>query len=132
MPVRPGAVQRDTQQRRAIRKVLVEAAGPMGPEEILREAQRLVPALGIATVYRNLKTLVEEGWLEVVELPGGPARYEVEERPHHHHFLCKGCGQAFDIHRCPPAIESLAPAGFRVEGHEIVLHGYCPGCPPRP
>jgi len=79
-------------------------------------------------VYRNLKLLTEEGWLSPVELPGSPVRYELSERPHHHHFLCHVCDQAFDVHACPPSVESMAPAGFAVESHEIILYGRCPTC----
>ena len=90
--------------------------------------QRLVDSLGLATVYRNIKILYEEGWLAEVDLPGGGTRYELAERPHHHHFLCRVCDQAYDVHRCPDRIDQLAPAGFTVDSHEITLFGVCATC----
>ena len=69
-------MQRDTRQRRAIRAVFQDSARPLSPEEVLQAAQAEAPTLGLATVYRNLKGLVEEGWLVPVALPGAAPRYE--------------------------------------------------------
>jgi len=121
-------MERDTKQKRAIRGAFEETGRPLGPEDVLREAQRDVPSLGIATVYRNISTLLKEGWLVPVELPGEVTRYELSHRPHHHHFLCRTCEQAFDVHACPPGVDALAPKGFRVDAHELVLYGICASC----
>lgn len=120
--------QRDTRQRRAIRAVFLDGAGPLTPDDVLERAQVLAPTLGLATVYRNVKILAEEGWLAEVELPGGGMRYELAARPHHHHFMCRACDKAFDIHRCPEAVEDMAPEGFEVDDHEVILFGRCPAC----
>ena len=121
-------MQRDTRQRRAIRTAFSDAGRPLTPDEVLALGQRSVPSLGLATVYRNIRALVTEGWLAEVALPGGGVRFELAERPHHHHFLCRSCDQAFDVHHCPESIEDIAPAGFRVDGHELVLYGQCAAC----
>lgn len=121
-------MQRDTRQRRAMRRVFMSAGRPLTPEEILEQGQQIVPSLGLATVYRYVKTLTANAWLAEVELPGGGVRYELAERPHHHHFLCRSCDQAFDVHRCPEEIEELAPDGFRVDDHELILYGSCAAC----
>jgi Fur family ferric uptake transcriptional regulator len=121
-------VLRDTQQRRAIRRVFLSAANPLTPDDVLKWAQDVIPSLGIATVYRTLKMLTEEGWLAAVELPGGTIRYEIAARPHHHHFVCLGCAQAFDMHGCPQDVDRLAPQGFTVEAHALILYGRCAAC----
>lgn len=121
-------MERDTRQRRAIREVFSRERRPLSTEEVLAAGQGLVPSLGIATVYRNIKTLLGEGWLHLVELPGEPPRYEQGGRPHHHHFICRECEQAYDVEACPEDVERMAPAGFLVESHEFVLYGRCPGC----
>lgn len=121
-------MQRDTRQRRAIRRVFANIERPLTAQEVLERGQRIVPSLGLATVYRALKSLVREGWLSAVELPGEGLRYELAERPHHHHFLCRSCDQAFEVHHCPEELEQLAPDGFEVEGHELILFGRCAPC----
>ena len=125
-PSAPGL--RDTPQRRAIRAALLDAGRPLTPEEVLSAGRVRVPSLGIATVYRNLKVLYEEGWAATVELPGEPVRYERAGKPHHHHFFCRACEQAFEVEGCPGGLRAVLPDGFELESHEVVLYGRCPGC----
>lgn len=122
---------RDTKQRQAIRRALEEADRPLSPNEVVTEAQREIPRLGIATVYRTIKDLVEEGWLAAVELPGLPPRYEVAGKHHHHHFHCRGCDATFEVDGCVEDLKLHLPKGFEVDDHTVVLHGRCPGCAAR-
>ena len=91
MPV----LARKTRQKDAIRSAFLHADRPLSPEEILTLAQASVSGLSIATVYRNVGGLVEEGWLTPVELPGEARRYERAGKEHHHHFSCRSCGKVF-------------------------------------
>jgi len=119
---------RRTEQKSAIRRVLEVADRPLSPREILDEARRFVPGLGIATVYRNLKALLTDGFLTPVELPGKTNRYELAGKQHHHHFHCRTCDRVFEVLSCPPGLERMTPAGFRLSGHELVLFGECAQC----
>lgn len=121
-------LERSTQQRTAIMAVFRDSLHPLLPADVLNLASQRCPGLGIATVYRTIKALLAEGWLQTVNLPGETARYELQDRPHHHHFQCRSCGQVFDIPGCPGSLEHLAPAGFRVDGHELTLYGHCHNC----
>lgn len=121
-------MERTTRQRDAIRQALVQAGRPLLPTEILAAAQAEVPALGIATVYRNLKQLAEAGEIQSVELPGEAPRFEPGGRHHHHHFSCTVCHRVFDVHACPGDMQKLAPPGFAVERHELTLYGRCGEC----
>lgn len=119
---------RNTEQRRAIRRVMQESGRPLSPREILNLARAEVPGLGIATVYRAVKGLVADGWVRVVDLPGAPSRYEVTGKGHHHHFHCRTCDRLYEVDECPGALRDLAPPGFTVHEHEIILYGVCAGC----
>ncbi|RCW75905.1 Fur family transcriptional regulator [Pseudorhodoferax soli] len=121
-------MERSTRQRDAIRQALVQAGRPLLPTEILAAAQIEVPALGIATVYRNLKQLAEAGEVQSVELPGEAPRFEPGGHHHHHHFSCTACHRVFDVHACPGDMHKLAPPGFAVERHELTLYGRCDEC----
>ncbi len=126
-----GTVQtetRQTQQRVAIHDAFSSERRPLSPQEALEVAQRTVPGLGIATVYRAIKRFVSDGVLVPVELPGAASRYELAGLGHHHHFQCRGCDRVYDVEGCPPRIAELAPEGFELEAHEIVLHGLCADC----
>ena len=121
---------RRTRQRDSIRDVFLSADGPLNPAEVLARAQAETPRLGIATVYRTLKLLVDEGVLRTVDLPGDTARYELVNRPHHHYFQCHDCGVVLNIYACPGSLKALAPEGCVVETHEVWLAGKCAECAP--
>jgi Fur family ferric uptake transcriptional regulator len=63
-----------------------------------------------------------------VEIPGQMPRYELADKGHHHHFLCRVCGEVFELEKCLARIKTMAPPRFRVEGHEIILYGSCEVC----
>jgi Fur family ferric uptake transcriptional regulator len=124
-------MERSTRQRTAIHAAIVAAKRPLLPQEILALAQEAVKGLGIATVYRNIKALVDGGEIQTVNLPGDSPRYESSAQSHHHHFQCRQCSQVFDVHDCPGDLRSLAPQGFIVDGHELTLYGRCADCAPQ-
>jgi len=120
-------MERDTRQRRAIRRAFETSGRPLSPREVRAAAHRHAPTLGLATVYRNLRSLVEEGWLVPVEVPGEPARYEPAGKRHHHHFRCRRCDRLFELGGCRRPVPR-APRGFVVESHELTLFGRCAAC----
>ena len=120
--------QRNTRQREAIRRSFERAERPLSPEQVLKAARAEARGLGIATVYRNIKTLLNEGWLESVDLPGESAVYERAGKPHHHHFHCEQCSRVFELNGCVPKINKLANRNFSVSRHELVLYGLCEEC----
>jgi Fur family ferric uptake transcriptional regulator len=123
-----GASTRQTPQRNAVREALAGGSGPMSAKEILDAAAAQAPGIGMATVYRALKLLADEGLVAIVEIPGQPPRYELTGQGHHHHLYCRGCSKVFEIMQCPGDFADLCPPGFKVEGHELVLFGLCPEC----
>jgi Fur family ferric uptake transcriptional regulator len=105
-------MERNTRQRSAIRDAIAQADRPLLPQEVLEAAQHEVPGLGIATVYRNLKALVQEGELQPVNLPGENPRFELVGHQH----------------ACPGDLGRLAPQGFTVDDHDLTLYGRCKDC----
>lgn len=122
------SVQRNTRQRAAIRNVFLRNERPLTAQEVLDLAQEEVRGMGLATVYRTLKTLVEERWISTVEIPGEAPRYEISGKGHHHHFLCDSCGELYEIKACLNDFAHLTPQGFTLRSHEIFLYGTCSRC----
>jgi Fur family ferric uptake transcriptional regulator len=120
-------MERSTKQRTAIEDALKKLGRPLLPQELLAEAQKSVPNLSLATIYRNIKGLVADGVVDVVSLPGETDRYEIH-RHHHHHFHCNSCQQVTDIDACPGDLSKLLPRGYLLEEHQITLYGTCPAC----
>jgi Fur family ferric uptake transcriptional regulator len=120
--------QLNTRQKTAIRDAFIEADRPLSPDEVLEGAQRHHPSLGKATVYRNIQSLVDEGWLQPVEIPGDSTRYELSGKEHHHHFQCNRCKKLYELEGCLPSFKLKVPRGFRTTGHEFFLYGLCSQC----
>ena len=125
-------MERSTRQRSAIRSAIDAAGRPLSTQEVLDAAQSDVPAMGMATVYRNVKLLVDAGEIAVVTLPGESPRYEAAQHAHHHHFQCDVCKRVFDVHGCPGDLANLASPGFKVTRHEVTLYGECAECAASP
>jgi len=119
---------RMTDQRRAIMAAFRLGERPLSPGEVLALASKNVRSINLTTVYRNLKALVDGGEVVAVTVLGKSMRYELSGLDHHHHFLCKVCDRLFDVPGCPSSIRKLAPRGFKVTGHELMLTGRCNSC----
>jgi Fur family ferric uptake transcriptional regulator len=126
------SMKRNTSQRDAIRHVIIQADRPLSTGEIFDLARDRIPRLGIATVYRTLKSLKEEGSIREVDLPGQSSRWELANKDHHHHFLCRTCDKLFEIEGCPGDLGNLLPPGYAMEEHSILLEGKCRDCQVRP
>ncbi len=120
--------RRSTRQKEAIKAVLKKQAHPLLPDEIHQLALQAVPTVGIATVYRSLKSLMQDGHVCCVQIPGQPPRYEGTEKGHHHHFHCRECEYVFDLKKCVEGLKKLTPSGFKMTDHEIILYGLCKSC----
>ncbi len=121
--------QRRTRQREVIEQVIHAAAGPLTVNEIHERSSADLDGLGIATVYRTLKLLLEGERIQTVILPSGETRYESTGLGHHHHFHCRSCDLVFDLETCPVSVpRGRYEAGFVVDDHELTLYGTCPSC----
>jgi Fur family ferric uptake transcriptional regulator len=119
---------RKTSQRDAIQQAFADADRPLSPQEVLDAAKAVVPSIGIATVYRNIKLLVDQDELVPVQLPGESPRYEEAGKAHHHHFHCRKCDRVFEVDGCDAIFRRITPQGFRLESHDLTLSGLCADC----
>jgi len=123
--------QRETRQRKAIAEAFKEGARPLSPKEVLELASRNVPNLGIATVYRNIKNLVETGELEVVELPGQAARYCPPRQKRTPLLYCRKSDRVYHLERNGMDLElPELPDDFKIERTEVIIYGEFLGSAP--
>lgn len=107
--------KRDTRQRDAIRKAFESSARPLSPKELLEIASQWVPHIGIATIYRNLKSMVAQKELVSIPIPTGTPRYYLPGRAYKAIFICEATDSAYFLD--DPSITFSAPE--TVEGLEI-------------
>lgn len=115
-----------TGQRRLIARVLSEATDHPDVEELYRRAVALDSRISIATVYRTVRLLEEQGILERHDFGGGRARYEPTEHGHHHHLIDVDTGRVIEF--SDEEHERLSQAiarrlGFTLVGHRLELFG---------
>lgn len=121
-------MERKTSRKAAIEQILRQENRPLGVEEILKTGREMVESLNQATVYRNLKLLVERGWLRQIKHPALGTLYERTGKGHHHHFHCRVCDRVLELPGCALKEEEVTPSGFVTEDHEVFLYGVCPSC----
>lgn len=115
-----------TGQRRIIARVLSEPGDHPDVEELYRRATALDSRISIATVYRTVRLLEENGILERRDFGGGRARYEPTEHGHHHHLIDVDSGRVIEFE--DPAYEALlreiaARLGFELVSARLELFG---------
>jgi Fur family ferric uptake transcriptional regulator len=123
---------RRTEQRQALARILEDAGRPLGVQELHDKARAVVPGLSVATVYRNLRLWLNEGWLVAVPVPGEADHYEVAGKARHHHFRCERCGRVFEVFGTPAGVDALTPDGFVLRELQLYLYGECAECHARP
>jgi len=127
---------RSTRQRKAIIAVLQAEARPLTVNEIFEKALLEAPGIGLRTVYRNIREMVDLVRVVGVDYPGQPPRYElVGDRNPKPHFICCVCNKVFKLDPIgeDPAMSRDIP-GFVVEGTETIYYGHCKdvaNCPHR-
>ena len=121
-------MKRNTAQRKAIETVFEKYDRPLGIGEILNYGSKLIDSLNQATIYRNLKLLVENGWLTRFNHPSMGTLYERTGKDHHHHFHCRTCKRTLELPGCALKKGEIVPDGYVVEDHEVLFFGICPSC----
>src|SRR5436190_4532180 len=91
-----GSGLRSTPQRYAVMAFLMEQAGHPTAAEIFEAVNRVDPRSSRATIYNNLRHLVQAGLVREVAAEGRAARFGATGRPHHH-FICDRCGKVEDV-----------------------------------
>jgi Fur family transcriptional regulator, peroxide stress response regulator len=102
--------------------------------EIYRRVHKKLPRISLATVYRNLHSLVEDGKIRTLLLDGQAARFD-PETSEHDHFVCEKCGRVVDLFLRRRArqvdLTPLAKHGYVVTTHNLTVHGMCRACAAR-
>ena len=106
----------DTPRRRVLWLELLESSDHPTAETLHGRVQRRIPGVSLATVYRNLRTLVSKGLVDEVATGGSVARYD-GNRDRHHHLVCTRCGNVADHYS--ESFDSVAPQDAMIDGFEI-------------
>jgi Fur family ferric uptake transcriptional regulator len=85
----------------------------------------------LATIYRTVTTLVDQGVLHALSVEGGVTTYGLADHPHHH-AVCTRCGSIIEVpagHLTSALEHAMAGSSFTLsERAGLTLHGLCPQC----
>jgi Fur family ferric uptake transcriptional regulator len=115
-----------TGQRRVIARVLSEAEDHPDVEELYRRASALDDRISIATVYRTVRLLEENGILARRDFGGGRARYEPTAHGRHYHLIDIDTGKVIEFEDAEHEKlmgEIAARLGFDLVSHRLELFG---------
>ncbi len=115
--------------------VLEPVNGHLPVAEIYKRMRECLPsgthAPDVATVYRTVTTLVDQGVLHALTLDGGVTTYGLATAPHHH-AVCTNCGTIIEVpaRQLSSALEhAMAGSSFALsDAAGLTLHGLCPQC----
>ena len=103
-------------------------------QRILDATPEGAPRPDLATVYRTVTTLVDQGVLHALAVEGGVTTYGLAGKPHHH-AVCTECGTIIEVpaNRLSAALEhAIEGSSFTLsERAGLTLHGLCPACQDR-
>jgi Fur family transcriptional regulator, ferric uptake regulator len=125
------SAQRNTKQRTAVSAVLNDTDGFNSAQELHALLRERGERVGLTTVYRTLQGLADAGEIDVMRPPGGEYLYRRCSQGHHHHLVCRACGNAVEVEG--PAVETWAERvaaqnGYVDVSHTVEIFGTCPDC----
>ncbi len=117
-----------TDNRKIIAKIISGSDNHPSVEELYDLVCQAKPNIGIATVYRTVKMLEEEGIIAKHEFGGegkGKARYEEVSEEHHDHLIDINSGKVVEFFN--EEIEKLKEKiaqdlGYKLVGHKLELY----------
>ncbi|MHA7305394.1 Fur family transcriptional regulator [Arthrobacter sp. TMN-49] len=128
----PVKEQRVTKQRVAISAALDTLDDFVSTQDLHRLLHEQDIRVSLATTYRILASMAEEGAVDTLRNDEGETLYRrCSATSHHHHLLCRNCGKTVEVEA--PAVESWAAStakanGFTQVQHTVEIYGLCPEC----
>lgn len=119
--------RRGSLQREVIYETLKGTTAHPDVDAILAMIKDKLPGIGVATVYRNLRALVDEGRVVALETSLGSIHYDADVSAHAH-FVCRRCGRISDLFIGSPLTKTVEELGYEVEEEKSILYGLCPDC----
>ena len=123
--------RRQTRQRTAVLALLDELDGFRTAQDLHALLRDRGDAVGLATVYRALQALVDDGLVDVLRSEVGEAAYRRCSPVHHHHLVCRSCGTTVEVSDAPVerwAARIAAENGFTDAQHQVEVFGVCAAC----
>jgi Fur family ferric uptake transcriptional regulator len=119
--------------RLLIYQELSNALSPLSPQELFQGLLKKKKKIGLTSIYRSLDLFPSLG-IAFKITNGSAVKYKVcELEDHHHHIICKGCGDVVELNFCDISAWSekvMESTSYEVTDHQLNFYGYCKACKP--
>ncbi len=126
------APRKNTRQRAAVSAFLGGQDTFRSAQDIHADLRRQGESIGLATVYRTLQRMVEDGEVDVLRAEDGEQSFRrCGATHHHHHLVCRVCGKTVEVQDRPVArwARDIAEEhGFVDVEHQVEVFGVCADC----
>ena len=118
---------RHSDQRDIVYQVVSSSCDHPNVDTILARCKEHMPSINMATVYRNLNSLVDEGLVRRITLAGTPDRFD-KTKCDHDHLVCQKCGKLKDVYLSGIADEIKNNSGDEIISYELNAYYICDSC----
>lgn len=117
-----------TDKRKDMINIFINEDKYINAKKVQNEMNDHYPGISFDTIYRNLHLFKTLGIIEGTEMDGEMKFRIACTAHHHHHFICKACGNTKVIEMCPmPEIQRQLP-NVDIEKHKLEVYGICENC----
>lgn len=122
------AVTKHSRQRDALIKILQSTDTHPTAEWVYEELKKEIPNVSLATVYRNLKHMIELGLARELYTDNS-SRFDAN-MSEHYHFVCKNCHKLIDIFPDEEntEINKIKDMGYEIDRYDLSIYGLCADC----
>ena len=124
---------KQSKRRDLIFEQIIATKGHFSVDDIYQKLIKLNTNIGIATVYRTIRLLVDCGILIEQTFGEKKVYYEINDiqSRHHDHLICTSCGKIIEfyselIEKDKTKISKLY--NFKIEDHKLEMFGICKEC----
>ncbi len=124
---------KSSKRRDLIFEHIVRGSGHFTIDNLYQNMLQIDPSIGIATVYRTIRLLVEIGIVTEHSFGEKKGYFELktEKSPDHSHLICIRCGKIIEFEF--DAVEKIKKKltkqyRFKIEYHKCEIFGLCSKC----
>jgi len=122
---------RITPQREMIVEAIAHSGHHINAEEVFAQVQKRTRSVNVATVYRTLELLVEQGLASRIDLGEERVIYATYQHGPHIHLVCRQCGQVIDANQDMLSVlnhQLQSEYQFAADLQHISVVGLCSDC----
>lgn len=121
---------RITETRKAVLQFLIDSPDHPSADMIYTALHPQFPNMSLATVYNNLKVLVDHGFVSEIKRYKDATTYYDFMGHDHLNVICETCGKITDIELDMPSAESEIEqlSGYKITREVTTAYGICPDC----